>query len=401
SVAEDLPILENSCLQQAAPSPFDYILCTLERLLLEDPYKRHSHCLFIKLPSIISTKGVASARKNLIKSLSNESTSPKTASKTDSNKEQYLTHQRSCSMEPSVMTPEDNLNGIIPGFQRPPEICVDYLSHDWKVEDDIWTSWKVMSKQKKEIDNGVRLENASWRTWAKQKYKLKTVNPELLNWHKDSDVTWLYGPLHTAWLPRKKEDEQKLSTATVNEYNLSSGCHKSCLKKKSISEILCPPVKGKYPSLVASNSDTQLYQKNQNDDGDSDCDSASTCSSVSGPTTPVTGPTKSIMLSTSRRDQSPPRHHIRFNDQVEQCIAVDSTDGDDDQPNASDSESSSDDGLEMKISRKKRKDRRTIFKLAPTKLKYDRLCNNEYSALYTRRKPADSSNSASSTPPAT
>jgi hypothetical protein len=27
-----------------------------------------------------------------------------------------------------------------------------------------------------------RLENASWRTWAKQRNKLKTISPETLNW---------------------------------------------------------------------------------------------------------------------------------------------------------------------------------------------------------------------------
>ncbi|GAA5907160.1 hypothetical protein JCM8208_006707 [Rhodotorula glutinis] len=80
---------------------------------------------------------------------------------------------------------------------RLPSICVDYLSHDW-AEDDVWTSWKAMTRHKSEIANGVRLENASWRTWAKQRGKLKTVSPETLNWLKDSDVTWLYGPLHTA-----------------------------------------------------------------------------------------------------------------------------------------------------------------------------------------------------------
>ncbi|GAA6048259.1 hypothetical protein JCM3770_006508 [Rhodotorula araucariae] len=80
---------------------------------------------------------------------------------------------------------------------RLPSICVDYLSHDW-AEDDVWTSWKAMTRHKSEIANGVRLENASWRTWAKQRGNLKTVSPETLNWLKDSDVTWLYGPLHTA-----------------------------------------------------------------------------------------------------------------------------------------------------------------------------------------------------------
>ncbi|EGG12251.1 uncharacterized protein MELLADRAFT_59235 [Melampsora larici-populina 98AG31] len=100
---------------------------------------------------------------------------------------------------------------------RLPSICVDYLSHNWD-EKDVWTSWKAMTRHKHEMANGVRLENASWRTWAKQRSNLKTISPETLNCIfetdmgiilptsqctlpyrlKDSDVTWLYGPLHTA-----------------------------------------------------------------------------------------------------------------------------------------------------------------------------------------------------------
>ncbi|POW08477.1 hypothetical protein PSHT_09535, partial [Puccinia striiformis] len=80
---------------------------------------------------------------------------------------------------------------------RLPSRCVDYLSHNWD-ESDVWTSWKAMTRHKNEMANGVRLENASWRTWAKQRSNLKTISPETLNWLKDSDVTWLYGPLHTA-----------------------------------------------------------------------------------------------------------------------------------------------------------------------------------------------------------
>lgn len=64
---------------------------------------------------------------------------------------------------------------------RMPSICVDYLSHNW-TDEDVWSSWKVMTKRKNEIANGVRLENASWRTWAKQRGKLKTISPETLNW---------------------------------------------------------------------------------------------------------------------------------------------------------------------------------------------------------------------------
>ena len=59
---------------------------------------------------------------------------------------------------------------------------VDYLSHDWQ-EEDVWRSWRNMTRQKNDIANGMRLENASWRTWWKQRNKLKTISPETLNWY--------------------------------------------------------------------------------------------------------------------------------------------------------------------------------------------------------------------------
>ncbi|KAL9541996.1 hypothetical protein MBANPS3_008831 [Mucor bainieri] len=83
------------------------------------------------------------------------------------------------------------------------EVCVDYLSYKFD-EMDLAASWRVMTKQKKDVVDGIRLENASWRTWAKQRNNLKTISPQTLNWLKDSDVTWLYGPLHT--VIRAEED---------------------------------------------------------------------------------------------------------------------------------------------------------------------------------------------------
>jgi hypothetical protein len=65
-----------------------------------------------------------------------------------------------------------------------PSRQVDYLSHDW-TEPDIWSSWRYVRKEKAGyLQNAARLENASWRTWAKSKYKLKTITPETLNWYK-------------------------------------------------------------------------------------------------------------------------------------------------------------------------------------------------------------------------
>lgn len=66
-------------------------------------------------------------------------------------------------------------------LQAKPSRHVDYLSHNWK-EEDIWASWKLIVSKTGEYPNRERLENASWRTWMKAKYKLRTVSPETLNW---------------------------------------------------------------------------------------------------------------------------------------------------------------------------------------------------------------------------
>ena len=66
-------------------------------------------------------------------------------------------------------------------IESEPTRHVDYLSHSWK-EEDIWASWRHIVAKRNLYANSPRLENASWRTWAKSKYSLKTVSPEALNW---------------------------------------------------------------------------------------------------------------------------------------------------------------------------------------------------------------------------
>ena len=79
------------------------------------------------------------------------------------------------SVTANAATPDDSSVTTLPTGQ------VDYLSHQWR-EEDVWSSWKNMTRQKNAIANGTRLENASWRTWWKQRNKLKTISPETLNW---------------------------------------------------------------------------------------------------------------------------------------------------------------------------------------------------------------------------
>ena len=62
-----------------------------------------------------------------------------------------------------------------------PSVHVDYLSHGWR-EEDIWSSWRYVVRKKNVYRNKVRLENASWRIWAKTKDNLGTISPESLDW---------------------------------------------------------------------------------------------------------------------------------------------------------------------------------------------------------------------------
>lgn len=85
-----------------------------------------------------------------------------------------------CSTQPPVWTcstPAADDTSV----EAEPSRHVDYLSHDWR-EEDIWASWRYVTARKSDYSNGVRLENASWRTWAKAKNNLPTISPETLNW---------------------------------------------------------------------------------------------------------------------------------------------------------------------------------------------------------------------------
>ncbi|KAL8283871.1 hypothetical protein RQP46_005303 [Phenoliferia psychrophenolica] len=258
---------------------------------------------------------------------------------------------------------------------RLPSICVDYLSHDW-AEDDVWTSWKAMTRHKSEIANGVRLENASWRTWAKQRGNLKTISPETLNWLKDSDVTWLYGPLHTAVdavpPPRVATASERLgleplrslsdakaeqaknaklaavgtpgasgpsATGTGTTPSSTPGAKKRkpaivtkpILKYRSLSDILLPPNTPASPVLesideldhagagLPSNRSAADLRRTNSTGG-----SRARISAASPSHSPRNGSPDRAMTSDSSSSNGG-RRHISFNHRVEQCIAVDST----------------------------------------------------------------------------
>ncbi|KAL2869415.1 protein phosphatase regulator REG1 [Aspergillus lucknowensis] len=116
-----------------------------------------------------------------------------------------------------------------------PSRHVDYLSHEWK-EEDIWASWRHVITRREVYENSVRLENASWRTWAKLKRNLGTISPEALNWLKDCDVTWLYGPLIAS---RTRNRASNISPPpSCSESPGLCPDRKSILKKRTASEAI-------------------------------------------------------------------------------------------------------------------------------------------------------------------
>ncbi|KAJ5549724.1 hypothetical protein N7535_002339 [Penicillium sp. DV-2018c] len=262
-----------------------------------------------------------------------------------------------------------------------PSRHVDYLAHDWE-EEDIWSSWRYVTSRKNIYSNGVRLENASWRTWAKAKHNLKTISPESLNWLKDCDVTWLYGPLKsstvratspspppsrletpTSYPDRKPILKKKTASESILQRSLSQHTllqHAGAILKAQEAEI-----NWTRPPFPRSNTDLdQLHHR-----------TGSTTSALDGT---LTSSSLSGMASPSER------RHIHFNDEVVQCIAVEAKGYEDEWPAAFEDQSYSDDGVVLmrQISNKTSPSRRstprnsfsgdgkTIAPLPSTTLKY-------------------------------
>lgn len=310
---------------------------------------------------------------------------------------------------PITSLPSDS--GAAPSVEdiqdRLPSICVDYLSHDWS-EEDVWASWRNMTRHKHEIANGVRLENASWRTWQKQRNKLKTISPETLNWLKDSDVTWLYGPLHTA----NVEPVRPLRIASTDDRLGIDGpdsrisAKKPILKHRTLSEMLTIPMPSS-PVLEHVSNDGSSDSSGDDDDRPgllqtkSDTNIFRTRGVMPRRRSPPrhhnltkTPPELPSLPPSTEAQLNPGKRHISFNTFVEQCVAVD-----DPTQNQQRDDSDDDDVLEMKPSsvgsRSSRVSRPslsrsssvgsehiTIAKIAPTMLKTGPGVNHNLQMVY-------------------
>ncbi|KAF2808603.1 uncharacterized protein BDZ99DRAFT_390397 [Mytilinidion resinicola] len=279
-------------------------------------------------------------------------------------------------------------------IKHEPSQHVDYLSHDWQ-EEDIWSSWRHIVGKRKIYGERSRLENASWRTWAKSKYKLRTVSPETLNWLKDCDVTWLYGPLQTA----SNRSYSQHASEPISRLSKSNSFlnKKPILKKRSVSEVMLQRSISASSLVKQAAAAVQAQQENSKSSRNRPTMERAVSDFVTSSIPSRTISRDTTDYSTSSRStsglQTPDhgeRKHIRFDDKVEQCIAVDLKDGeydddDDERQNWAlrDDDSSSDDGVVMMKKSKKKKqlsrtnsrnsfssDSKTIAKLPSTTLKY-------------------------------
>jgi len=236
-----------------------------------------------------------------------------------------------------------------------PSRQVDFLSHEWR-EEDIWSSWRHIVSQRKTIyGERSRLENASWRTWAKTKFDLRTVSPERLNWLKESDVTWLYGPL-------KQASSYPITQEPVPDSQISRNSSfinkKPILKKRSMSEVMLQKSLST-SSLVKQAADRVQAQGRHHRRSGTASDIVDSKLQSETPSRDQLDyfTSHSTSGAGSTPSESQEKRHIRFDERVEQCIAIDCKDPGPEMDDESEdeeeevplphSDSSSDDGVVM------------------------------------------------------
>ncbi|KAI8990932.1 hypothetical protein BDF20DRAFT_841706 [Mycotypha africana] len=143
-------------------------------------------------------------------------------------------------------------------------ICIDYLSHEWTTN-DLLETFKGLNKQcsktkfslatkdlscrqrrklNVERNKQLRYQNAVWRQMARYctkrlGYSNSMVSPSSVNWQKESDITWLYGPLYitthtnTAEPHEPSSDDIRKLTSSSKASSYNNNLH-STTKVKSI-----------------------------------------------------------------------------------------------------------------------------------------------------------------------
>ncbi|KAL5583690.1 hypothetical protein FOVSG1_015041 [Fusarium oxysporum f. sp. vasinfectum] len=256
--------------------------------------------------------------------------------------EYYATSERSnCILRTGTPDHSECTKDDMAVYSRPSH-QVDYLSHDWR-EENIWSSWRYIVMRRGDLSDSVRLENAVWRTWIKAKYNLKTISPETLNWFvflgldmmsdlntyislrlKDHDITWLYGPLHSVPNPFDSTQTELSEVPSPKTDSHVSLDRKPILKKRSMSEEMLQR------SLSTASISKQARAAGKIQETGDILNPRISFSSTEDLSQPVPrgqldSASSSVTLATESSGTISPngeRKRTHFNEQVEQCIAV-------------------------------------------------------------------------------
>ncbi|KAJ9109584.1 hypothetical protein QFC19_002023 [Naganishia cerealis] len=255
--------------------------------------------------------------------------------------------------EPGTITSPDMLPFDDTDISLEPSRHVDYLSHKWDMS-DISKSWRYVIRKRPYVPNAARLENASWRTWAQRRGNLKTISPEVVNWSKDSDVTWLYGPIlkdEENDAPSDEDNHRAATTATsavAGDISLPSKSKspKPILKRRTVQDMMIShanlmklqkatsrmherQLAGHRAAAAADGAGASETRGNEVPEFDDyDAISAKLNSQYFMPTAATSSfvsVDKYLDLAPSSADPTPDpkERRIHFNNEVQQCIAVD------------------------------------------------------------------------------
>ncbi|KAL3432542.1 hypothetical protein BDV09DRAFT_173822 [Aspergillus tetrazonus] len=207
---------------------------------------------------------------------------------------------------PQISAADDSL------VDEEPSRHVDYLSHEWK-EEDIWASWRYVVAHREVYENSVRLENASWRTWTKLRHNLGTISPDSLNWLKDCDVTWLYGPLKTS---RVRVQSMNVSPPpSCSESPNTCPDRKSILKKRTASETMLQRSLSQHTLLQHAGAILKAQEAGHSRNRTTDLSGFEPAADVH-----LSG--LAMHAASSGLGSPSEKRHIHFNKEVLQCIAV-------------------------------------------------------------------------------
>ncbi|KAH7124184.1 hypothetical protein EDB81DRAFT_912111 [Dactylonectria macrodidyma] len=212
---------------------------------------------------------------------------------------------------------------------------VDYLSHDWQ-EEDIWSSWKYVTSRRGEYPN-VRIMEFD-------------VNIKLtLCRLKDDDVDWLYGPLQPGGSKIYCAQTESSSVSLSKPNSVVNINKKPILKKRSVSDTMLQGP-ASLSSLILQRGAAAVQEL----EGDgwrltkSTFDRAAMADYILFPFSSrrINRDTSSILLTPTSSGISSP---------VEQCIAAEAMDGDDDIDTDQLGDSDSDDAVMMKLARPRKR----------------------------------------------